>query len=164
MQMKNKSGLSGVVSAMIMIALVMAAGVIIWVFVNSLIGDRLEETESCYQIYEKITINNDYTCYDFGEKEVWISIKVGDIDVDGILVGVSGEGSSSSFTLLKDEISITGVNDYSTGSNLVSVPEKNSGKTYVLKFGTLPESIEIAPIVNGKQCDISDSVYEIYYC
>lgn len=162
---KNKSGLSGVVSAMIMIALVMAAGILIWVFSNKIVNKNLEEAESCFGIYDKVSINNDYTCYYSQYKEVWISIKVGDINLDGILVGVSGEGSSNSFTLGKQEMAIPNVKYYQgTDGQSVSAPEKNSGKTYVLKFYEKPEVIEIAPIVNEKQCDVSDSVYNVYNC
>lgn len=164
--MKNKSGLSGVVSAMIMIALVMAAGVLIWIFSSNLVNKNLEEAESCFKIYDKVTINGDYTCYDWANKEILISIKVADIEIGGILVGVSGEGNSGSFVLGNNPAPIQNVKPYlsETYGEAVSAPGKNSGKTYVMRFNSIPESIEIAPIVNGKQCDVSDAVYNVYQC
>ena len=163
--MKNKKALSGVVSAMIMIALIMAAGVVIWVFANNIINKNLEEAESCFQIYDKISINNDYTCYDYLNGEIHISIKVADISVDGILVGVSGEANSKSFTLLKTDSVVTGVKPYSGDyTDAVSSPAENSGETYILKFTEQPDSIELAPIINGKQCDVASGVYNIYEC
>ncbi len=82
----SKRGISGVVAAVILIALVMAATAIVWVVVNNLIETKLKGAESCLDIFEKATLNSRYTCYNSSSNRFLFSINLGDIDVDEILV------------------------------------------------------------------------------
>ena len=72
--MKNKRGLSGVIAAVLMIALVMVVSVIVWVVVRNLVEGKLEDVESCFGDYGKITINSRYVCYNFTSNKFQFSI------------------------------------------------------------------------------------------
>ena len=162
---KNKRGLSGVITVVIMIALVMAAAVIVWVVVNNIVKGQLEGVESCFGVYGKVTINNQYTCYDTIGKKFQFSIKIEDIDVDSVLVSISGEGATKSYTIKNVNESISGLGPYPSGSGDVALPGKNSGLTYIEStFITKPDLIQIAPVIDGKQCEASDSLSEIDDC
>jgi len=164
----NKGGLSTVVTTVIMIALVVVAIAIIWAFVDQLIKTNTEKSKSCSNIYGKITINNRYTCYNSTSKEFMFSVKIGDIDIDELLVSISGDMNSKSFKLDNNGISIAALKN-TTGSSIVKLPGKNGGSTYIYNmteggFSGKPDSIELAPIINKNQCEISDSLSEIDDC
>ncbi len=164
----KKRGLSAVISAIIMIALTIAAIAIVWAFVDQLIKAQKDRTTSCSNIYGKITINNRYTCYNSSSKEFKFSVKIGDIDIDELLVSISGDMNSKSFKLDNEEKSIAALKN-TIGGSLVKLPGKNGGSTYIYNmtgggFSGKPDSIELAPIINEKQCEVSDSSSEIDDC
>ena len=165
---KNKRGLSGVITVVIMIALVMAAAVIVWVVVNNIVKGQLEGVESCFGVYGKVTINNQYTCYDTIGKKFQFSIKIEDIDVDSVLVSISGEGATKSYTITNQAQTIANLANYTSGgfgTDSIKLPGKNGGLTYISsEFITIPDLIQIAPIIDGKQCEASDSLSEIDDC
>ncbi len=104
-----KKGLSGVITVVIMIALVMAAAAIVWGVVNNLLKDKMESSEACFGNYNKVTINRIYTCYDSTFDTFQFSLNIGDIEVDEVLVSVSSEGSTNSYTLTNEAQTITGL-------------------------------------------------------
>ena len=172
----EKKAISGIITAVVMIALVMAASSIVWTIVNNIVREKLDEAGSCFDTFEKVTINNKYTCYNITKpesgdpNELQISISVADIELTELLVSVSGkEGNSKSFKLSKNPITEDYLRLYSGpyGAPL-SLPQKNSGTTYVLdtsKAGiSSPSSIQVAPVVGGKQCEVSDSLQDIDNC
>ena len=168
--MESKRGISGVIAMVIMVALVLAVIAIVWVVVNNLIEDEIESSESCFGIFDKVIIENSYTCYNDTGQEIQFSINIGDIDVDEILVRVSGAGTTKSFSL-SSGVQETFLKNYlntSYGGGLV-FPGKNAGRTYVLDMvladlsGT-PDLMEIAPIINEKQCGVSDTLSEFDDC
>jgi len=166
----NKKAISGIVTAVIMIALVMAAAIIVWAVVNNLVSEQLGEAESCFMIFGKVSINNRYTCYNSTENELQFSINIGDIDVDEVLVAISGEGTSKSFKISNTEQSIPNLINYPSGTPTIKLPSKNGGLTYTYDltgggFSMMePDSIQIAPIIKGKQCETTDSLSDIDNC
>lgn len=166
--MKNKKGVSGVITAVIMIALVMVTAVIVWVVVRNIVQGKLGGVESCLEVYEKVTINNRYTCYNSSSDKFQFSIIIGEIDVDAVLISVSGEGEVKSFKITNENQQISNLTNYGStgfGTDNVTLPGKNGGKTYVTNYFTIqPDLIQIAPIISGKQCEVSDSLSEIDDC
>jgi len=165
----NKKSVAGVVTAVIMIALVIAAAIIVWVVVTNLVSKQLEEAESCFMIFGKVTINNRYTCYDFSLNEFHFSINMGDVDIDEVLVSISAEGTTKSFKISKTNTTIENLVNYPDGSEGIKLPDKNAGATYIYNmtggdFSVKPDAFKIAPIVSGKQCDVSDSISDIDNC
>ena len=162
---KNRRGLSAVITTLIMIALVISAIAIVWVTVTNLLTNKLNAAESCMNIFEKVELNDLYTCYNDTSNKFQFSISIREIDIEAGIVSVSGDGTTKSYTLTNLDQSISGLGPYPSGSGNVKLPGKNSGLTYVSSdFSSTPDSVKIAPVINGDQCEISDSVVEIYSC
>ncbi len=158
---KEKKGISGVITAVIMVALAMVAVIIVWGVVVPLIKNQLSETESCFGVSGKVTINNMYTCYNSTSENFQFSITIKDIDVEKVLVAVSSKGETKSYTLNNSLNS--DLIGYEGGTT--TIPSKNSGKTYIASgFSEKPDLIQISPVVNGKTCEPTDSLSEIDNC
>jgi len=161
-KMRNKRGLSGIVAAVVMIALVMVIAGIVWVVVTDLVSEQLSEAGSCLDVLGKVDINYQYTCYNSSSNEFLISIGIGDIDVEKVIISVSGAGASNSY-----EVNQTGgdenLRSYD-GSGGAILPGKNSGLTYRLRVDGKPDSVKIFPVVSGKQCDATDTATTISSC
>ena len=168
-KINNKRGLSTVVITVIMIALVMVVTTIVWAVVNNLIKEEISSSESCFGILNKVTIGRQYSCYDAANDIVQFSINVGDIDVDEVLVSVSGNAGTKNPRISNDGLVFNGLT-YFDGTTepdgSVKLPRKNSGKTYKLSWGLVlePDMIQVAPVVKGKQCESSDSLQNIESC
>jgi flagellin-like protein len=170
--MKNKNGLSTVVATVIMIAMVIAAIAIVWGVVSNLVADELEGADACVNIFDKVEINGAYTCYDLttpGDFKFQFSLSIGDIEVDEILFAISDEGSTKSFSIDNDAKIISGITNHPSGDSSIVLPEKNAGLTYIYNlsasgFSSGPDSLEVAPTINEKQCGSSDSLTDIPNC
>lgn len=164
---KRKKGLSTVVVSVIMIALVITAIVIVWGVVNNLIKGKMTSSEACFGNFGKVNINSQYTCYDTsGDPDVFqFSIEIGDIDVEKVIVSISGAAAVKSYTIPG---TYSDVKNYGTGGTYgegLTLPEKNGGLTYITNFFIeQPDSIKIAPVINGQQCEVSDTLSEIESC
>ena len=165
----KKQGLSTVVITVLLIAVSMAAIVLVWGFASNLIQGQIKNSESCFGNFEKIKINKQYTCYEeIGTTDTYnlrFSLSIGEVAVDKIIVGVSSLGSIRSYELTNTPHLISGLSLYLTGTQIV-LPTQNNGLTYITTSAFLnkPDSIEIASVIDGVQCDISDSVSEIADC
>lgn len=161
----QKKGISGVIVAIIMIGLVMVLTVIIWAAINTLIKEKVETSESCFGVFGKVSLGKAYTCYDFNSNKVQFSINVKDSDIEEVLISISGTGRSKSFTLSNNNKIVANLT-YLSGESSVKLPEKNSGITYLYNWNNpLPANfIQIAPVINGKQCEASDSLSGIDDC
>ncbi len=164
-KMKNKKGLSQVVSAVILILLTVAIVAGVWATVQNLVEDRLDRTGACYGLFEKITINNKYTCYDLANSRMQVSISIGEVDVESLLISISSESDSKTFELTNKSEVLEGITKYPSNETGVSLPSKEGGKTYyVTNIENVPEKIEIAPKVSGYRCDVVDSLPNIDIC
>jgi len=164
----HKKGVSVVVGSLILITLVLVASLMVWTFVNQIIKDRTEKASSCFGIADKITINNKNTCYNSETKEFYFSINRGDVEVDELLISITGQGTSKSFSI-DDASFFSDVKGYDEEYNeIVVLPEKEAGLTYILNVNSqsfeTPESIKIAPKINEQQCDVCDELLEIPLC
>lgn len=169
--MKNKKGISGIVATVIMIALVMAAAGIIWAVINSMIKEKTAGAESCFGNFEKVTLNAMYTCYNpdaTPDPEFQFSINIADVEVDSVLIAISSAGAVKSFEITNTPDTITNLANYTStgfGTDLVFLPGENAGSTYITNyFSSEPDLIEIAPIIGGTQCGVSDSISDIDDC
>ena len=160
--MKSKKGLSGIVAAVIMIALVMVVAGIVWGVVTNLVSERLEDAGTCLDVLGTVSINGQYTCHDTTADELYLSIGVGEIELEKIIISISGAGSSNSYELTNDSGSSQLMN-YTGGSD-VRMPGKNSGLTYRLPMVERPDEIRLIPVIAGQQCDVADSTSTITSC
>ncbi|MFH1801369.1 MAG: archaellin/type IV pilin N-terminal domain-containing protein [archaeon] len=162
---KNSKGVSGVITVVILIALVIATVSIVWVVVNNLIESQLSSASSCLDSFDKVKINPLYTCYDLISQEVRFSISSGDINATKAIVSVSSEGATKSYTLTNEETIIDGLENYPSGTAEITLPSANSGKTYVAEgFSQEPDMIEIVPFFGNKNCGVSDTITKIDFC
>lgn len=164
--MGSKRGLSVIIATLLLVTLTLVLVGIIWGVVDTLVKGKIKESEACSLIFGKMSINSEYTCYK--SPNLQFSISRGDIEVDKLIVAVSGKTNSTSVDL--SETANVKLTPYGIGANAIEgtkIPEKNAGKTYLLKVYDeigIPESLKIAPVINGVQCDIIDSLNEIDEC
>lgn len=167
MNRKNRKGLSGVVETVLMIALVIAVIAIVWAVVNGLVKSQLN-TSSCFNILDKVSLNSRYTCYNESDNTLHFSVSIGDIDnVQDILVSVTKSGQSASFKIKAENPAGLYYLNGTKPANM-SIPEKNSGLTYKYNMSgpvtQFPDSVEIAPIISGQQCQASTPIQQIDSC
>jgi len=171
LKISEKKALSGVVTVVILVMLTVVLISVVWVVINGLVKKQIDQSEACFGIFDEVQIGNDYTC--LNEDYLQISIEVGDIELEKVLISITGEGTSKSFeigelTNLEFLANYPSVKDeYEFGEDVLLLG-RNSGKTYVVdldKFGiTEPEKIEIVPIIGGVQCEVSDVFENIESC
>lgn len=165
----KKRAISTIIASLLLVALTIVGIAIVGVIIKNVINEQKETTESCFGIFEDVTLNGIYTCYNNSSEDLLFSIKVGDVDIQKIVVTISGEGITKSLGINTTASTITGVANYPSGLTSITLPNKNSGKTYIYDlsvagFTARPYMIEIAPVVEGTQCDVSDSMTSINNC
>ena len=166
--MKDKKALSGIVTTIILVAMAIGLATIVWVVVDNIVKDKIEGAEACLNIFGEVNLNPRYTCYDGTENKLQFSISIGDLDVQKILVAISSDESSTRFEL-DDTTSPANVASYPDGVGDALIPGKNSGLTYIFDlsaagFIEIPKTIDIAPIINGNTCEVSDSIEAFDSC
>lgn len=150
----RKRGISGVVATVILIALVLAAVAIVWGVVTNLVSEQLEEAGSCFEVFDKISLDGQYTCYDSATNKFNFSIGVGNVELEEIIVLVSAEGATNSYNLNKNP----------TGDTEFQIPNKNSGRTFTVDLNSRPDLVQIAAIIKENRCEIADSITNIRSC
>ena len=162
-----KRGLSQVVSAMVIILLTIAAVAVVWTMINNNVVKKLDDSKNCYGIFEEVTLNNDWTCFNRTSNKTQFLIKVEDIELDAVLVSiVNGENTESkSIRIKKENTSIENITFLGETSNYVELPGKEAGRTYEYSgFDSKPSKISIAPIINGNICDATSRIENFEYC
>lgn len=165
----SKKAISEVIATLLLVALTMIAVGIIWAAVNTFVKTSVSSTKACYGLNDKVTLNNLYTCYNgtYSPKELWFAVDVGDVDnVQDILVSITWQGNSTSFRI--NQNNATSGLLYFNRTGPVTIPGKNRGITYIYPlpsyFTDVPDSIEIAPIVDNQLCSSVDSIEQIDNC
>jgi len=166
---KNKKGLSEVVSIVLILALTVALVGIVWGVISNLIEEGVSEGNSCFDIFGKVTLNNDYTCYNSTSNEMLFGINVGDIVLDEVIVAIAANGTSLSFRISNQTSQVANLMNYPDRSTNIVLPAKGGGKTYILSLASAglsgpASSIRVAPIVANNQCEITDSLEQIDDC
>ncbi len=164
----GEKGLSEIVTTVIMVALAMGAIILVWVFVNNMIKKEIKSSESCFGNFDKVRINGQYTCYkeiSAGDYSFRFSLMTGDTIVDKIIVSVSSASAVKSYEITNTPKTISGLSMYPSNISQVNLSGKNSGLTYeAAGFTDKIDSMQIAPVIGGSQCDVSDSLTEIEEC
>jgi hypothetical protein len=166
---KNRKGLSTIVTTLLIVVLSLVAVGLVWGFVSNMIRNQIKTSESCYGNSDKVRINEQYTCYEVrsGEYNLRVSLSIGDTSVDKVVVYVSSASAVKSYTITNTEGTVAGLLPipYLAGNVNVKLPGKNSGLTYnATAFSSIIDSVEIAPIIGGTQCDVSASLSQIESC
>lgn len=167
--LSNKKALSSVVTTIILVGLGIAAVGLVWTFVNGLIKGQISSSEACYGKLDSVQINKKYTCYEFAggnpaTYNIRFSLSVGDVDIDKIIVGVVSNTTTKTYEITNTLQTIAGLKPVPSGTQ-VKLPEKNSGLSYngtgIVGEITL---LRIIPVIEGTQCEVSDSLSQIEDC
>jgi hypothetical protein len=170
---KNKKALSTVVATVLLILLTVVAITVVWVFVNNFIKKQTDA--SCQQVQTNpglVALNEYYTCFNSTSNEVQVSINIGDVEIEELLISILADGATQSIILNNTDtlISNPSVRYYKTGEpnvpTLVKLPVKNAGLTYQIGgfTGEQIDWIKIAPTMNGKSCEATDTVNSVVNC
>lgn len=166
LQFLNKKGVSGVIAMILMVGLTIVAIAIVWGVINNLISNKTKGAE-CIEVFDKVLINDYYTCYDPTTHEMKISLEIKDVEIDGVLVAVYGSSQSKNFEVPSSGYSYVKPYGGSYSGNL-TIPSKNSAKTYVFNVNSTgigaPSMIKISPTVDDHQCEVSDSLLNVDTC
>jgi hypothetical protein len=164
----DKKGLSAIITTMILIGISLAAVALVWTFVSGMLKGQIKSSEACYGNYDKVTLNRQYTCYEnpgTGSYYLRFSLSVGDVRPEKIIVSVSASSAVQSYTIINATGLVAGLTMYPSGSTSIALPSRNGGLTYrTAAFTGKFDSIKIAPVIGGTQCDMSDSIVEIADC
>src|SRR3989344_4987590 len=177
---KNKKSLSTVIATVLLILIVLGLFAVIWIGVKSYINSNIHKTQSCSRSnLDKITLVNDFTCFDTTNNVLFFRAEVGDVEIDRLLVSLEGGGSKRSFEIENLKQSCVGGNCL---KNFVNCPgsspsgtdnlnlKKNVGQSYFVVGSLLPlpdnkpDSIRISPIISNEQCAPSDEISGIPDC
>jgi len=157
----QKKGLSAVVSSVILIALVLFITAIVWLVVSKIVNQETKSAQSCFDIQDKLYLDNANTCYNSTNNKLRFYIGIKDLDIEKILVSIKGNSASKSFEIPGD----THLKLYNNSNTVL--PEKNGGLLYIAsgltELGKIT-TIEIAPVIDEELCQISDSINQIDNC
>ncbi|MFH1585367.1 MAG: hypothetical protein ABIB79_01200 [archaeon] len=165
MSHKNKKAVSGVIVTILLVLISLILVSVVWGVINNLVNKGLDESESCFGMFGKVTINPRYTCWNSTEGYLQLSLNIGNVNVDGVVIGVSSESGSRGYTLTNTDQVIPGLFNYTWG-NTTKLPGKNGGLTYYINESSMakPDSIVVVPVIGGNQCDDTDSLQDIGEC
>jgi hypothetical protein len=164
----NKKALSLVISSLLLIIFTLAAVLIMWGTIKELITGKTDYAKSCFDLFGKVAINKEYTCYNSTTGELQFSISIGDIDVDEVLVSVSKTEGAKTFKIKKEVSTIENLKYYNLSTN-VKLPGKMGSNAYLYNITAaglsgIPNTIKLAPVINGNQCDVTDTFSDIINC
>ena len=169
-QKRGKKGLSTVVATLLIVLLTVVLAGIVWSVVTKITKDNLDQSQSCFNAFDKVKLDETYTCYNATSHELIISLEIKDADVDEATFGVSSSGQTKSFKILNTPSTVQYLQNY-TGANVVVLPTKNSGVAYRYDYTgagfastSFPDRVQVAPKINGKQCDASSTIQNIGSC
>ena len=162
---KNNRGISSIIATLLLVVLTIVLVAVVWSVVSNLVNPKISQSTACFGNFEEVTLNDLYSCYDSNLNQTHISLKIGNIDLDGVLVSVSGQSQTKSFTITNSPKSITNLTNFD-GTTQVSLSGKNSGATYIYNWSSsvAPTSIQILPLIGGQQCSQSDAISSLDSC
>ncbi|MDP3986615.1 MAG: hypothetical protein Q8P81_00110 [Nanoarchaeota archaeon] len=165
---KNKRGLSIVIATLLMVATTVAVSALVWTITQNLVIKETQGAKECFDLFEKVVFDDKYTCYNRTWNQLHFSIEVKDVEIEKAIIGISDIVTSINIELNNSASQITGLTMYN-GSGEISLPEKNSGLTYILNLNETSlssnlSSLRIAPIIDETQCEVSDSIKTFPKC
>jgi flagellin-like protein len=152
---KKRKGLSPVVATVLLIGISVSLVAVILGIVRPFAEDRLDESKRCYDVLGEVKFNYEYTCYNASNDTMIISISQGDVELDGMIVVFTEVNGTYSDTFTLNNID----------GDEYKIPGAESGRRYYFyDITNIPSHIGVAPIVDGKPCDVSDETYHINTC
>ena len=164
--MKSKKGFSQVVSVSIIILITVAAAVIVGNSTKNLVNNKLDKSKSCFDLLEKVKINDENTCYNLVNDTVQVSVIREDVELESITIVIFTNITSFKFKLTEEERVIPLIQKYNPYNETgVQMPSKEGSKTYIVDgFLERPERIEVAPETEETLCDSTDTLQNLPVC
>jgi len=167
----EKRALSQVVEVLLLISFSILAFILVSNISLNLVHTQIDKSKICSGLRNNILIDQANTCYNTSSKEIQFGIVRKDINLDSLLVTISGAENSHSFTINETPSTSEELKPYnSTGSSYgtspFSLPSKNSEKTYIGNVTNVndPYEIDINPSSEKESCGTMDSFLEINTC
>ena len=162
---QSKHGLSAIIATLLLVVLTVVAVSIIWASIKSMVDNNLETAGSCFNIFEKVKLNSEVSCYNYSSNELKIGVIIGDLEIKEVLASVSTKDSSSSFRIYEGAVDTKIKMSNGSYNQPLIFPAKNSGKTYTLKgFSEKPYNVQFIPLIGEERCDVVDSLKDIPSC
>lgn len=170
---RNKKGVSSIVALVVVMALVLILGAVIITTTEETVEDKTEQAQSCGQeLIGTISLNSEWSCYDKQKEILNVQVERKKVELDKLTISASTGKSSYQFKLNKNlsnpkdgDKKLYPFNSTGQLKGQAKLLEKDSAKNYMISnFTEKPESIEIAPIVKGNQCRVSETITNIPNC
>ena len=161
---KNKKGVSDIVAVVLIIAMTIAAGFIVYSFLIPYLKTETSVSQECYYAELEI-LEGDYTYHNSTTNELYVQVMRGDreVELSGIQIKLSG-GPISKIIEVREGNPTSSLSEF--GETTVSLPDVKETRTYVLDLNVLGITsndfsiIEVAPVVRtgnkDNVCDIRD--------
>lgn len=163
-KIKEKKGISAVIATVILVALTVGLVAVVATFVSNTVEEQTSKGTSCIDIIGELEINGDYTCYNSSSNEFQFSINIKNAEIDSLIVAIENSAlESKTFEITNSEKSFENLKYYPGGSyeygENIKLPEKNSGKTYLLNMEIFGEDLaDIGEGLDDGDLDFSGSM------
>lgn len=169
---KNKKGISGVVSAVLLIGIAIGAVIVVGTFIMQMIETEKDEILSCSEIpYDGgIKIEGRYSCMNTSTDELRFNINLDDVKLSKIeLYLIDGSGDTFKKIEMEDNKTFSNLKEYGSDYNEeISLPTSHGAKTYSFNNSENNndiEEIKIIPIyLGGEHCDTEKTLSNIKDC
>ncbi len=122
-----KRGLSQVVSVVILIALTISLIGGVFMVTRDYVTTGLSKAGACRDIYEKLSLNPDYTCYDPASNSILFSLSRNVFPLESLLVSVSYDGYATNFYMTDELKIISNLTNYGSNSTVEIISESVIG-------------------------------------
>ena len=147
----EKKAVSEVIATVLIILIVITAIAIITPTLINFVNTKLKAGQSCFDTLGKLGFDEGgYACSN--DTGAYLTIKLGDTDIDEIKAVVYKSGSSNPIIIKNGAIADVVMFD---GSLSIEIPPKAGSRTYLFKCSVCKnaESASLVAVIDGKHCD-----------
>lgn len=152
--MVNKKGISDIVATVLLVLITIAAIGVVYGTVMPLIRQSVETSQKCSELKVEVKTEAGYTCYTAKEVQMQVARGTSDVNMTGLQLQISGEGTSKTLKLYGGVVS----SDVRALANLTYgqagiLPGKNEMVTYAINSSSPNvnmksfEKVAAAPII-----------------
>jgi hypothetical protein len=126
--MKNK-GLSDIIATILLVLITIVAVSVVAVVVIKFVKEAPEEAKCCFDMIDKISIADDYTCYTGSSTSVMIKRSFdNEMEIKKLIFTLINEGEAKTYEIYYNKPT-EGIKLYN-GSDLLTIPNPGGGLTY----------------------------------
>lgn len=162
--LNNRKGVSQVIEQVLMIALVILIVSIIFIFLIPFIKGSFSDVQSCLDVQNKLVlIDSRFSCHDSNLQLNGLAIKSLSSEVKEFRISFTDSSGASTLYDVSEGPNPQGFNmlgradALAAGSSNVLIPEESQQLIYIAS-GDGFVNAEVAPVVDGTICQVSDSI------